>query len=288
MAVLAAFKDGWTALRANPALLVAGAFIALGGQLSVLWGIVDSSVAPLVWLGWLLVFPFVVGGFIGMALEAIRESETSLERFVRSGRTHYVRLLLATILYGAVVFGFVVVAMLLSMAGSVVTFVLAMVASTAVPPEVVMVATFVVIIAGVLLAVVAVLALLVAVQFYTAAIVVEDKGVVPSFRRSIGVVRRNLPSVIGFSILWAIALDVFLTPELTLVSALSEYGLTELLAMEPEIGQGVSIALSVVVATVGAAYFYTVYTAYYVRLLPKPADSDDADQPPDADPSPAD
>ncbi|MEY7850015.1 hypothetical protein AB7C87_12555 [Natrarchaeobius sp. A-rgal3] len=288
MAVLAAFKDGWSALRSNPVLLVAGAFVALGGQLSVLWGIVDSSVAPLIWLGWLLVFPFVMGGFLGMALEAVRGSEASLERFARSGRTYYVRLLLATVLYGVVVFGFVVAAMLLSMAGSMVTFVLAVVASTVVPPEVIMVVTVVSLVVGILLVVVAVLALLMGLQFYSVAIVVEDKGVVPSFRRSVGVVRRNLSSVIGFSILWLVAVDVFLTPEITLVAVLSQYGLAELLTMEPAVGQAVSVAFSAVVATVAAAYFYTVYTAYYVRLLPEPADSTGTSPSTDVDPNPAD
>ena len=106
MVMVSAFKDGSAALRANPTLLVAGLLVGAGGQLQYLDQVVDSPlVSAGASLGWLVVFPFVLGGFIGTARAAIDGTDTSVFQFVTIARTHYVRLLLATVVFPTIVLG---------------------------------------------------------------------------------------------------------------------------------------------------------------------------------------
>lgn len=100
MAVVSAFEDGWTALCRNPVLLVAGFLFVTGGYLTDVGDLVDSTaVATLATVAWFVSFPFVAGRFLGMTLEAVRDSGTSLRRFVAAGRTHYRPLLVGTVLF---------------------------------------------------------------------------------------------------------------------------------------------------------------------------------------------
>ena len=91
MLLVSASKDGSAALRANPVLLVAGLPVGAGSQPQYIDRVVDS---PLVSVGapvaQLVVFPFVLGGFMGTARAVIEGTNTSIHQFVTTVGTHYV------------------------------------------------------------------------------------------------------------------------------------------------------------------------------------------------------
>jgi hypothetical protein len=105
------------------------------------------------------------------------------------------------------------------------------------------------------------------VQFYDVAIVIEDQSVTDSFRRSVALVRSNLKSVAGFSLVWVILLNAFFIPEYLLQLALTDAGPADVLPIDFGIPIAVLLPIGIVLSAVGFAYFYAVYTAYYLQLI---------------------
>jgi hypothetical protein len=105
------------------------------------------------------------------------------------------------------------------------------------------------------------------VQFYDVAIVIEGQSVTDSFRRSVALVRSNLKSVAGFSLVWVILLNAFFIPEYLLQSALTDAGPADVLPIDPGIPIAILLPIGIGLSAVGFAYFYAVYTAYYLRLI---------------------
>ena len=198
MALLNALRTAGSAVRRNPVLLVATTLVGVLQMPQLFAQTIDSLAATAVSLAfsalWRLLVPFVQGGVLGMANEAI-DGDTRLGRFVREGSAHYVSLFAVYLLLVAVslVLGVVVVVagffglggMLIS-GGDHNTAVLAAVAVVAV--------------------LVGLCYLLAAffLQFYGHAIVVDDVGAVEGLRRSARCVRRNLPSSFGYSVVSAV------------------------------------------------------------------------------------
>jgi hypothetical protein len=114
---------------------------------------------------------------------------------------------------------------------------------------------------------VSILVVLMFVQFYDTAIVIENEGVTDAFRRSIGLVRSNLKSVAGFSLAWLVLMNVFLIPEYLLQVTMTDTGPADILPIDPGIPVAVLLPIGIALSAVGFAYFYTVYTAYYMRLI---------------------
>ncbi|MFP8954519.1 hypothetical protein ACLI4Z_16350 [Natrialbaceae archaeon A-arb3/5] len=275
MTVRAAFGDGWTALRNNPVLLAAGFALALVGQLSTIGELSDSvAVDTLASVGFFLAFPFVMGGFLGIALEAVRESDPSFGTFLRAGRTYYVRMLLATILFGliaiAVMFGTFPLAIVGG--GAWVFGIDALGESAALALAILFVGSYLLVL----------LVVLMFVQFYDTAIVVEDNGATSSLSRSIRVVRSNLRSVLAFSFLWLVLLNTVLMPEVLFGSVRSDAVIAQLLPVDIGFDPLFVVPISVAVTTVVGAYLYTVYTAFYVRIA---ADTDDSSDEPEPTPA---
>ncbi|WP_311174022.1 hypothetical protein [Halobellus ordinarius] len=259
MVLVSAFKDGYTALRANPILLVAGLLVGGGSQLQYVEHLIDS---PLVSAGaslaWLVVFPLVLGGFLGTARAAVEGTDASVSQFVTAARTHYLRLLLGTVLFVLIVLG---TAIGLGLVG----FILG-IGSMALGAIHEM-AAFAAGVVSLLLWLLSILAVILFVQFYDAAIVIEDQGVTDAFRRSVGLVRSNLKSVAGFSLAWLVLLNAFLIPEYLLQLTLTDAAPADVLPVDLGIPIAVLLPIGVVLSAVGFAYFYTVYTAYYLRLI---------------------
>lgn len=259
MVIVSAFKDGYAALRATPILLVAGLLVGAGSQLQYVDSLTDSPLLSAgASLAYLIVVPFVLGGFIASAKAAIEGKETSLSQFVAAGRSYYVRLLLATVLFVLLVGG---IAIGLGLA----SFILG-IGSLAL----VVIHEMAAVIAGVgsiIVWLLLVLVVIMFVQFYDAAIVVENESVIDSFRRSVHLVRSNLKSVIGFSLVWLVLLNVFLIPEYLLQLALTDAGPADVLPLNLEIPMSILLPVGVFLSAIGFAYFYTVYTAYYLRLI---------------------
>ena len=259
MVLVSAFKDGYTALRANPILLVAGLLVGSGSQLQYVEHLIDS---PLVSAGaslaWLVVFPFVLGGFLGTARAAVEGTDASVSHFVTAARTHYVRLVLGTVVFVLLVLG-------TALGLGLVWFVLGIgtVALAAIHELLAVVAG----VGSLLVWLLSILAVILFVQFYDAAIIIEDQGVTDAFRRSVGLVRSNLKSVAGFSLAWLVLLNVFLIPEYLLQLTLTDAAPADVLPVDLGLPIAVLLPIGVVLSAIGFAYFYTVYTAYYVRLI---------------------
>ena len=268
MVLVSAFKDGFAALQANPILLAAGVLVGAGSQLQYVDQFIKSPLLSAgASLAWLVVFPFVLGGFIGTARAAIDGTDTSVFKFVAIARTHYVRLLLATVMFVVIVLG---TAIGLGLVG----FILGIGVMTL--GAVHEMAAFAAGVASTLVWLVSILAVIMFVQFYDAAIVVENQSLTDSFRRSIGLVRSNLRSVLGFSLVWALLLNAFLVPEYLVQLTVTDAGSADVLPVDPGIPMAVLLPVGIVLSAIGFAYLYTVYTAYYLRLISNSPLSTDA------------
>lgn len=268
MVVVSAFRDGLTVLRTNPILLVAGFLVGAGSRLQYVGHLVES---PLVSAGtslaWLIVFPFVLGGFIGTARTAIEGTDASLTRFFTMARTYYVRLLLATVVFVLLVLGTAVGLGVIGFVVGIGSMGIAAVSEMA---------AFATGVFSLLIWLVSILVVITFVQFYDAAIVIEDESVTDAFRRSIGLVRANLKSVVGFSLAWIVLLNVFFIPEYLLQLTMTDAGPADVLPIDLEVPIGVLLPAGIVLSAVGFAYIYAVYTAYYMRLIDIAVGSTDA------------
>jgi len=139
----------------------------------------------------LLVTPFLMGGLLSMAEEGL-DGTARFETFLAGGREHYLRLLAAMVLF-VVLFG--AIGAVLGVA-TIATFAIGASAGSA---AITNASLFALVILGIL-ALLAVGLPVFFLQFYAAAVVVSDLGVVASFKRSAGLVRRNLVSAIGYSL----------------------------------------------------------------------------------------
>ena len=259
MALVSAFKDGSAALRANPILLVAGFLVGGGSQLQYVDRVIDSpSLSAGASLAWLVAFPFVLGGFIGTARAAIEGTDASLAQFVTAARTHYPRLLLGTALFVGIVLGTAVGVGLVGFVLGIGSIALGAIHEMA---------AFAAGVGTLLVWLVSILVVIMFVQFYDVAIVIEDQSVTDSFRRSVALVRSNLKSVTGFSLVWVVLLNAFFIPEYMLQLTLTNTGPADVLPVDLGIPIAVLLPIGIGLSAVGFAYFYTVYTAYYLRLI---------------------
>ncbi|NUE02194.1 hypothetical protein HUB97_06795 [Halorubraceae archaeon YAN] len=196
MAVLQSFATAVRTVLKTPLLLAIGLAFGLTQSLLVVTQQYPTLnlVVSVVWnLGFLFVLPFFQGGLITTADRAFNR-QPSLSIFLNGGKRHYVRLFFAyLILIGvSVLFG---LATLLLLAIGFVTLVV-------LPVE----GGVSVVVLGV--AVVALffsyLLFTALIQFYAHAIVLDDTELVSAFARSLSVVRQNILSVTGYTLLLAV------------------------------------------------------------------------------------
>lgn len=216
-----------------------------------------ASIASLAITGvMILVMPFFQGGLLGMADEALG-GRTDLGTLVSEGRANYFGLLLAYLAVLAVnlVFGFI------AFVGLVVGGIGLFAAGGAPDPA----SLGAIAVVG-LLFVLAYLLFAFFVQFYAHAIVLSDSGLVEGFKRSVGLVRRNLLSVIGYTIILVLggaifggvggAASVLLSPQA------AELPLPDL-SLPVLIGAAVVYVLAI--AVLGA--FYAAYSVAFYRSI---------------------
>lgn len=258
--VLHALRSATSALRRNP-VIVGVMFVVVLLQIPLqLAPLADPMLSSVVSLGItaasVFVVPFVLGGLLGMADEAL-VGTTSLSTFLEEGKHNYVSLFGAylLILGASFVFGIVIaigtvfaVLVALGVGGS------ATLASVGIVAVVVVLLLFVP---------------LLFVQFYGQAIVLDGEGAIGGFRRSIGVVRRNLVSVFGYTVLvFGVSIVFGLLASVPVFLFRGQQ--TELYAsMLPEVSTGVLVgllALGVVVSSVLSGLFLTFSVAFYRRI----------------------
>jgi hypothetical protein len=277
---VAAFGDGVDALRAHPRLLVGGLLVGVARHPRFVDRVIDApGPSAGVGLACLLALPFVAGGFVGLARAALAGEEVSAGAFLASARTHYLRLGAGICLFVVLVVGVAIGLGLVSLAVGVGGLLLARVSEAAsVAASVGAVAVWAAALFGVVLSV----------QFFTAAIVIEGRGVVASFRRSVSLVRSHPASVLGFSILWSGASHLVVVPGYAVGTPATDgagAGAVTTPLVELAVPSAVAAPVAIGVSTVASAYLYTVYVAYYVRLTGDESASDaDADSDSGSDP----
>lgn len=196
MVVLNALRRTPGAIRRNPVLFVPVLVLLLFQVPQLVLQSTNPFLASVVSAGISLVFVFVVpffqGGLVGMAAEAL-DGSTSMQTFLAEGRGHYVSLLIGYLVLVAVNFVVGFVAFVAGIVGGIAFF----------TDAVGSVGLVVLVVAGgiVALAVLAYLVLVFFVQFYGHAIVLDDLGVAEGFGHSVSLVRHNLWSTFGYSLL---------------------------------------------------------------------------------------
>lgn len=200
MAVLNALRWTPNALLRNPILFVPVLIVMLFQVPQLVLQSVNpllSSVLSLVTsLLFLIIMPFFQGGVIGMADEAL-DGHTSLRTFVADGKSNYVSILVAYLALMAVNFVLGMIGFFVAIGGGVLFLGSGGVESVNI--------TVLAIVGGVVAIVVLLYLLLIFfAQFYGQAIVLEDLGAVDGFKRSLSVVRHNLVSTLGYTVLGGI------------------------------------------------------------------------------------
>lgn len=222
MSAVQSLRQTSSALAGAPVLFVAGVATAalvapqtalnfvgnFGGQpLGGAAGILGTGVTILTFF----ITPLVVAGAVGMAREAVENGDTSLDTFRRVARERYVSTLLAFLVRFGVVVVLGIAATIIGVVGLIV-FVFAVGLGgaagglgPAADPGALLGAVGTV---GVLvLVVVALVAGLVFygplffIQLFYVAVAADGAGVIESYRRSIAVVRANLLSALGFTVI---------------------------------------------------------------------------------------
>lgn len=258
---VAAFRDGVDALRAHPRLLVGGLLVGVARHPRFVGRVIDApGPSAGVGLACLLALPFVAGGFVGLARAALAGDEASAGAFLASARTHYLRLGAGICLFVVLVVGVAIGLGLVSLAVGAGGLLLAS------GSEAASVATSV---GAVLVWAAALFGVVLSAQFFTAAIVIEGRGVVASFRRSVSLVRSHPASVLGFSILWSGASHLVVVPGYAVGTPATDgagAGAVTLPLVDLAVPSAVAVPVAIGVSTVASAYLYTVYVAYYVRL----------------------
>lgn len=273
MGAISALSTTGRTLRRNT-VLFAASFVGLlvNVILTGVIALIPSEVAgllslPLSGLTYLFT-PFLLGGMFAMADEGL-DGTTRLGTFVRGGRDYYVTLFGAMLLFGVLV-SVVMFAVVLAVA-IVAVFVVGMstpATGGAFTPMNGNLAIFA------FLGLVGVLATLLPVfflQLYPSAIVVSDLGIVAAFKRSAGLVRRNVASTFGFLLVSAV---VGLFAGVTTFLATMFGGIGGSLAMggttSQNLGVGALVAggvLAVVVSVVASAFGSVYQVAFYDDLL---------------------
>lgn len=257
MSVTGSLSTAVSVLRNNPVILLIGVVFVLLGEISVLLDIYVGPLAQWLFLPFsLLVTPFLLGGMITMINEGL-EGSTRLGSFVRGGKENYVSLLGATFL-------FVVLLMGVSFIGSLLMVFVGVIAVVAGGGM-----------AGIVIGLVPLLAVLALlflfIQFYDAAIVVSDAKAIESFSHSVGLVRDNFLSVVGFSIAFLAITLLGQGPGMALYLSAVEFTETGETVLASESTLYLSVAVTLVLGSVTMAYAYTYFVTYYRSLVDDPA-----------------
>jgi len=202
MAAIRSLQPALRSLVRNPILLVvtgAVGILQLPQLLAPTTGPLLSTVISLGMSGVLLLFlPFYQGGILGMGDEA-RNGSTSIGTLIEVGKSNYVSLLLSYVVVLAIAVAFGIIVGLLTVVGGI-----GLIAGGGQSsPGFLAVSPAILAVGGIvsLLLVVGYLGTMVFIQFYGHEIVLNDAAVGEAFTGSIGLVRNNLLSTIGYSLI---------------------------------------------------------------------------------------
>lgn len=196
MAAIQSLRTGLSALGRNPVLFLGGllyGLVVLPQNATILIG--ATSAAPLLQIVTFFVTPFIIAGLIGMAGEAL-DGDTTLGTFARIGRARYVSLLAGKFVEFGISVLFVVLFVVVALA-SVVALGIGFSAGSGVASGGSMLVA-----AGIVaLLVLAALLVVFFIQFFPVAIAFDDADAIEGFKRSVSLVRSNLLSTLGYSVI---------------------------------------------------------------------------------------
>lgn len=260
MTAITALSTASTALRENTVILLAAFIISVIGELYLI-GQLQGTMLLLVAGGiWFLLQPFLLGGVFGMASESL-SNHTSFRTFITEGRANYLRLFGAQILFMilfAVAGVLWVITLFLTVFGTIGAFGTEGVAGIGLG-ALIAVGLWLLIIGGLMLFL----------QFYNVAIVVSDTGVLGSFKQSAGIVRRNLASTIGYSIIyWTVNALAFIPGTWLFIRATNQPGNGGMSGMEvvSPMELGLALLFMLLVGTVVSGFLYVYHVAFYTQL----------------------
>jgi hypothetical protein len=190
------------AVKRNPIIIVFSLLFALLQLPALFAGQLDPGLSTLVSLVSsvlsVAIVPFVMGGMIGMADEGL-DGHTSASAFIEYGKSNYVRVLAAYLLLVALM---VVLYLGVSIVGGILTVIVGISVLSSGAGSGTMMGVFFLLFAFTFL-VMAIPAFFF--QFFAHAVVLDDMGIVDSFKRSFGVVRNNFLTVLGYFLVVMVA-----------------------------------------------------------------------------------
>lgn len=269
MGAISAFSTAVATLKRNRVLLGAAFLVTLFNfGFTTVTAVFPPSMAGLISLPLsgltLLLMPFFVGGMLAIAYEGL-DGVARVETFLDGGKANYLRLLGAMVLF-AVLFSVITVAIVIAV-GVVAVFVLGMGFAEGGSSLAASGGGLAVVALVGLVGLLALLLPMLFLQFYAPAVVVSDLGVVDAFKRSAGLVRRNLVSTLGYTAIAALVGSVAGLAGLIVTTFTEVYSATGVTGgLFPEIGVGalgavmvVSILVTTVVSAFGVAYQVAFY-----------------------------
>ncbi len=267
MAALKSLQPAVGGLVRNPILVVIVGLFGLVQLPQLALQPTQPLVVALVSLGisgvMLLVIPFFQGGLLGMADEALG-GRTGLDTLVSAGKANYVQLLLAYLVLFAINFVFGIVAFLAILFGGIGLF------ANGGEPDL---ASLGVIVAIGLVFALAYLLVNFFIQFYAHAIVLSDADLVAGFKRSVNLVRRNLVSAIGYTVILLVGSVVFGGIG-SVASLLLSPQPTGLPIADPSLPLMVGAAIVYVLGIAVLGAFYATYSVAFYRSIEGRASND--------------
>jgi hypothetical protein len=204
MGAISAGRQTVAAVIRNPILIVAAAVFGLIQLPQLLAQTADSAAiviaSGLLSLLFLVLYPFLFGGIIGMGNEAV-EGKTSLGTFVSAGKANYVSLLGAFFIMLGLGVVYVIGLFIVGAVGGI--------AAVSTGGDALGGVAFLGVLGVVLVAVLLYFVLFFFIQFFGQAIVLDGVGAVDGFRRSIGAVRGHKLSTLGYTLVLALIGGVF-------------------------------------------------------------------------------
>jgi hypothetical protein len=281
MAVIEAFDDALTALQRNTVLLVVGAIYGLVVFPQQALTALGIPILPgLFGLVLLFVAPFFTAGVIGMAHEGLN-GRTAFGTLTEIGKDRYLSMLGGQLILAGIglVFGIVFVIAMIVVVGAIGAGAAGMMGPGATPGAGMVSAVGGAAVLGILVVMLVIglpyLAIMFLLQFFSVAVVVENKSAVDSLKRSYHVVRSNLVSTFGYWVLTVVIGLVAGIPggvislvrsEAVASMALEAAGLQ---AGVLPTGQGTALGIAVVSLVITAVVFpltQTFATAFYERI----------------------
>jgi len=259
MAAIRSLKPAIGSLVRNPIIIVVAAVVGLLQLPQLLVPTTSPLLATAVSVGvsglLLFLLPFYQGGIIGMADDA-RTGTTSIGTLIEAGKSNYVSLLLSYVVVVAIAIAFGIIVAIGAVVGGV-----GVVAGGGQPSPAILAVVGLI---GLLL-LGGYLVVMVFIQFYAHEIVLNDAAVAEGFTGSASLVRENLLSAIGYSLLMFVgggligglsgAASILLSPQPPLQSMLPALSLPAMI--------GVGLVSVLATALLGA--FYATYSVTFYR-----------------------